>query len=199
MSGPPGLSGEIPGAGVDADGAVASGVGRDRGARPRPGRHRPGGAGDGYFDLDDRARAQRTAIARPRAAGTGAAAGWGPEADDRQGPHAAARSGGAGRADDLGSPGLASALDREEHPDPGADPAEHGPPRQPPTGARALERRRVQLASQPQDARRPAAPGSGRPVPPHHRAGPAVPGRGPAGDLGRSSITSAATGAGSRW
>jgi hypothetical protein len=104
VSGPPGLSGEIPGAGVDADGAVAPRVGSDRGARPRPGRHRPGGAGDRYFDVDDRSRARRTAIARPHAGGTGAAAGWGPETDDRQGPHAAARSGGAGRADDLGAP-----------------------------------------------------------------------------------------------
>src|SRR5712691_10177398 len=93
MSGPPGLSGEIPGAGVDADGAVAPRVGSDRGARPRPGRHRPGGAGDGYFDRHDRPRAQRTTVASTPAAGTRAAAGWGPEADDRQGPHAAARSG----------------------------------------------------------------------------------------------------------
>src|SRR5512132_1890064 len=185
MSGPPGLSGEIPGAGVDADGAVASGVGRDRGARRRPGRHRASRAGDGYFDVDDRARAPRTAIARPPAGRTGAPAGWGPEADDRQGPHAGARSGGPGRAHDLGGPGLAPALDREEHADPGADPAEYGSPRQPPTGARTVERRRVQLASQPQDARRPAAPGPGRAVPPHPRAGPSVPGRGPAGDLGR--------------
>jgi hypothetical protein len=77
MSGPPGLSGEIPGAGVDADGAVASCVGRDRGARPRPGRHGPGGAGDGYFDLHDRARAERTAIARAGAVGPRAAPGGG--------------------------------------------------------------------------------------------------------------------------
>ena len=157
MSGPPGLSGEIPGAGADADRAVAPRVGGDRGARPRPGRHGPGGAGDGDFDLHDRPRAQRTAVASTAAAGTRAAAGWGPEADDRQGPHAAARSGGAGRANHLGGPGLAPALDCEEHPDSGADAAEPGPPHQPPTGARALERRRVQLASQPQDARRPAA------------------------------------------
>src|SRR5512145_340028 len=135
MSGPPGLSGEIPGAGVDADGAVAPRVGRDRGARPGPRRHRPGGAGDGYFDLHDRPRAQRTAVASPPAARTSAAAGWGPEADRRQGPHAAARSGRTGRADHLGRSGLSSALDREEHADPGADPPEHGAPHQPPTGA----------------------------------------------------------------
>src|SRR5258708_4584419 len=180
MSGPPGLSSEIPGAGADADRAVAPRVGRDRGARPRPGRHRPGGAGDGHFDLDDRPRARRTAVARTYAAGTRAAAGWRPEADDRQGPHAAARSGGAGRADHLGGPGLPPALDREEHPDPGADAAEPGPPRQPPTGAGALERGRAQLASQPQDARTTAAPRPGRSVPPHHRAGPPLPGPGPA-------------------
>ena len=172
MSGPPGLSGEVPGAGVDADGAVAPRVGRDRGARPGPGRHRSGGAGHGHFDLDDQPRAQRTTVASPYAAGTRAAARWGPEADDRQGSHAAARSGGAGRADDLRGPGLPPALDREEHPDPGADPAEHGPPRQPPTGAGAPRRRRVQLASQPQNARRPTAPRPGRSVPPHHRTGP---------------------------
>src|SRR6266705_1200440 len=77
MSGPPGLSGEIPGAGVDVDGAVAPRVGRDRGARPRPRRHGPGGAGDGYFDLHDRSRAERTAIARAGAVGPRAAPGWG--------------------------------------------------------------------------------------------------------------------------
>src|SRR5712692_4351557 len=77
MSGPPGLSSEIPCAGADADGAVAPRVGGDRGARPRPGRHGPGGAGHGHFDLHDRPRAQRTAVARAGAAGTRAAAGGG--------------------------------------------------------------------------------------------------------------------------
>jgi hypothetical protein len=143
----PGLPGEIPGAGVDADGAVAPRVGRDRGTRPRPGRHRSGGAGHGDFDLDDRPRAPRTAVASPPAAGTRTAAGRGAQADDRQGSHAPARSGGPGRADDLGGPGLPPALDREEHPDPSAHPAEHGPPGQPSTGAGAPQRRGVQLRS----------------------------------------------------
>ncbi len=58
MSGPPGLSGGIPCAGADADGAVAPRVGRDRGARPRAGRHGLGGAGDEDFNLHDRPRAQ---------------------------------------------------------------------------------------------------------------------------------------------
>src|SRR5512134_513800 len=98
MSGPPGLPGKIPGAGVDADGAVAPRVGRDRGARPRPRRYGPGGAGHGNFDLDDWPWAPRTAVAGADAAGPRAAAGWGPEAHDRQGSHPAARSGGAGRA-----------------------------------------------------------------------------------------------------
>ena len=89
-------------------------VGRDQGARPRPGRHGPGGAGHGHIDVHNRPRAPRTAVARAAVAGPGAAAGWGPEADDRQGPHAGARSGGAGRADDVGGPGFAPALDREE-------------------------------------------------------------------------------------
>src|SRR2546425_189648 len=47
MSGPPGVSGEIPGAGVDADGAVAPCVGRDRGARPATTQGGGGGAGGG--------------------------------------------------------------------------------------------------------------------------------------------------------
>ena len=62
MSEPPGLSGEVPGAGVDVDGAVAPRVGRDRGARPRPGRHRPGGAGEALH-------AQVAAVVCPQAAG----------------------------------------------------------------------------------------------------------------------------------
>src|SRR6185369_8933048 len=138
MSGSPELSSEIPGAGADADRAIAPRVGRDRGARPRPRWHGAGSAGHGHFDLHDHARAAGAAIARPGPAGTRAAAGWGPEADDRQGPHVAARSGRAGRADHLGRPGLAPALDGEEHPDSGADLTEHGPPRQPPTGAGAV-------------------------------------------------------------
>ena len=86
-----GLSGEISRAGADADRAVAARVGGDRGTRPRAGRHRAGGAGHGYFDVDDHPRAQRVAGAGPDDCGARAAAGWRPEADDRQGSHAAAR------------------------------------------------------------------------------------------------------------
>jgi len=71
MSGPPGLSREIPGAGADADGVVAPCVGGDRGARPRPGRHCSVGAGHGHLDLHDRSRTQRTAVAHAGAAGPG--------------------------------------------------------------------------------------------------------------------------------
>ncbi len=62
MSGPPGLSSEVPGAGADADGAIAPRVGGDRGARPRPGRYGPGGAGHGHFDLHNRPGADRAAV-----------------------------------------------------------------------------------------------------------------------------------------
>src|SRR5258705_882701 len=127
MSGSPELASEIPGAGADADRAIAPRVGRDRGARPRSRGHGAGRAGHGYFDLYDHARAPRAAVARPGPAGTRTAAGSGPEADDRQGCDVAARSGRAGRADHLGYPGLAPAVDGEEHPDAGADAAEHEP------------------------------------------------------------------------
>ncbi len=184
MRGPSGLSGEISRAGADADRAVAARVGGDRGARPRAGRHRAGGAGHGDFDVDDHPRAQRVAGAGPDDCGARAAAGWRPEADDRQGSHAAARLGGVGRADRLGGPGIPTALDGEEREATGPDTADHGPPRQSPIGGRAVDCRRVQLASEPEDARRVVAPRPGRSVPPHHRAGPALPGGGPAGDLG---------------
>ena len=82
-----------------------------------------------------------------------------------------------------GDPDIPAALDREERAAPGAHAADDGPSRQPPTGGGALEGGRVQLASEPQDARRAAAPRPRRPVPPHHCAGAPLPGRGPAGDL----------------
>ena len=58
MSGPPRVSGEISGAGADADRAVAPRVGGDRSARPGTRRHGPGGAGHRHFDVHHRPRAQ---------------------------------------------------------------------------------------------------------------------------------------------
>ena len=185
MRGPSGLPGQVPRAGADADGAVAPRVGRDRGARPGAGRHHAGVARNRHLDVDDHPGAQRVAVARSARRGARAAAGWGPQANCRQGSHAAARPRGPGRADRLGRPGVAPALDRKERAATGSDTADHGAPGQSPIGGRVVDRRRVQLAGQPEDTRRAAALRPRRPVPSPRRAGPPVPGRGAAGGLRR--------------